>query len=298
MLYGDGFLSVYRIVNALRRPFQFAFDDLAVGFEFRRSAERNAYHLSRPAAFDLVFQRGLGKTTRLVLGDDQRCDKQRCAQDQKRNQCLFHGSLTIKEKNYPSACSTSARVGNEACAPIRVIAIEAATLANAIAASNVLPSASAVANAPLKPSRASVVSLASTWLAGKWRARSPSARIAPCAPSFRITCCGPRASNSRATSYASANAMWSPAAPTNARASLSFGVRMLTLFNNSAGNSRAGAGSRITVIPKLRACAAAAVTVASGVSSCNNKCEPPSAVKASVTSAGRRQSFAPGTTTI
>src|SRR5262249_12915027 len=278
----------YRIADALRRPFQFAFDDLAVGFEFRRRAKRNAYHLSRPAALDLVLQHGLGKASRFVLGCDQRRDKQQCAQDQKGDQCLFHGNLTIKEKNYPRACSTSARVGNEACAPIRVIAIEAATLANAIAPSKVMPSASPVAKAPLKQSPAAVVSSASTGRAGKCRARSPSARNAPCAPSFRITCCGPSASNFRATSDASANAMWSPAAPTSARASLSFGVRMLTLCNNVAGNSCAGAGSRITVIPRLSACAAAAVTVASGVSSCSNKCEPPSAVKASVTSAGRR----------
>src|SRR5262249_22249873 len=188
---------VYRIVDALRRPLQFAFDDLAVGFEFRRRAKRNAYHLSRPAAFDLVFQRRLGKTARFVLRYDQRGDKQQCPQDQKGNQRLFHGNLTIEGKNYPRACSTSERVGNEACAPIRLIAMEAGTLATKIAASNVMPSASPAANAPLKQSPAAVVSFALTERAGKCRARSPSSRNAPCAPSFRITCCGPSASNSR-----------------------------------------------------------------------------------------------------
>ena len=54
----------------------------------------------------------------------------------------------------------------ELCAPFLVTAMEDAALANRMASSSLIPSASATTKAPLKQSPAAVVSTASAFLAG------------------------------------------------------------------------------------------------------------------------------------
>jgi hypothetical protein len=65
----------------------------------------------------------------------------------------------------PITASTSLRVGAAGCAPIRVTLIAAARLASRAASIKFRPSATIVANTPLKVSPAAVVSTASTFVA-------------------------------------------------------------------------------------------------------------------------------------
>jgi hypothetical protein len=104
--------------------------------------------------------------------------------------------------------STSARVGTEAWAPMRVTERAAAAFAKRNAGSSSTPSDSATARAPLKMSPAAVVSTASTRKPGEYSVRAASRYRQPAAPSLRTTAAfGASASTAAASSGASAGEM-------------------------------------------------------------------------------------------
>src|SRR5690606_26913884 len=135
--------------------------------------------------------------------------------------------------------------GIEACAPIRVTDIDAASQPNCAASASVIPMASPAASAPLKQSPAAVVSIAFTGGGDRNVLDEPSERQTPLFPSVMMTLGIPRLCSASAACMAEGSSLTS--IPVSNPASVSLGVIKKSPGRLSFGNAAAGAGLRITL---------------------------------------------------